>query len=199
MTVISALDHWQNPLPLRLVPSADTDSYRTLLTETSTPLPLPPHPGAFGVARKFHVHEGVDLYCAPNTVVRAIEDGQIVNIIAFTGANAEPPSPHWHDTKAVLVEGASGVIVYGEIRPETRLTVGQNVRCGERIGFVIPVLKTDKGRPMTMLHLELHDHGTRDAFEWAVNGIKPPSLRDPTEGLLAISRNRVAGPVRLRV
>lgn len=173
--------NWHPPIGLVLVPSEDSMSFQTM-KPGETALPLPPHPGAFGVERAHHVHEGVDLYCMEGTPVQAVEAGTIVAIIPFTGAEAG--SDWWHDTYAVLVEGESGVVLYGEISPAGK-QVGETVKRGETLGQVKQVLKTDKGRPMSMLHLELHEAGTRDAYEWTVAKGKPPSLRDPTPFLKA--------------
>lgn len=142
-----------------------------------TGLPFPPHPGAFGVERKHHVHEGVDLYCPEGTPVYAVEEGMVVAVLDFTGEAAG--SSWWADTKAVLVEGDTGVVVYGEI--ETDLWVGDLVHAGDLVGKVVQVLTKDKGRPMSMLHLELHLTGTRDVYEWKVGAERPASLLDPTE------------------
>lgn len=168
--------NWHPPINLALVPTDDSLSFGTMKAG-ETGLPLPPHPGAFGVERAHHVHEGVDLYCAEGTPVQAVEAGMIVAIIPFTGAKAG--SDWWHDTDAMLVEGASGVVLYGEILTAGR-QAGEAVRRGEVLGKVKQVLKTDKGRPMSMLHLELHDAGTREAYEWTAANGKPASLRDPT-------------------
>lgn len=78
-------------------------------------VPVAPHPGAFGVKRKHDHHTGVDLYSTHSTLVRPIESGRVVEIMEFTGLNAEPPSPWWNRTQAVLVEGRTGVILYGEV------------------------------------------------------------------------------------
>ena len=166
---------WLCPLPLTLVPSSDTLSYEWI-KGAQTPLPLPPHPGAFGVKRKHHFHEGIDLYAPEGTDVYAVEDGVITSIQAFTGAQAS--SPWWHDTMAVFIEGASGTVVYGEITPT--LKTGDIVKAGALIGHVKTVLKKDKGRPMAMLHLELHEKGTIDAPEWPIDGKRPHTLKDPT-------------------
>lgn len=173
--------NWHPPISLRLVPSGDSLSFKTM-QEDETALPLPPHPGAFGVERQHHFHEGVDLYCREGTDVQAVEAGTVVAIIPFTGPKAG--SGWWHDTEAVLVEGASGVVLYGEISAGG-LGLGQAVKRGETLGQVRQVLKTDKGRPMSMLHLEFHAAGTRDAFEWTAVTGRPPSLRDPTPLLRA--------------
>ncbi len=173
---------WKNPLPLRLCVTDDTVSFRTM-PEGMTGVPVVPHPGGYGVMRRHHCHEGVDFYCPDGTAVHAVEDGVVVRVMAFTGPKVD--SPWWHDTDAVLVEGASGVVLYGEISPA--VSEGQNIRAGDIVGHVVQVLREDKGRPMTMLHLELHTHGTRECYEWTVEGGKPPSLRDPTPYLLPLA------------
>lgn len=170
---------WHRPIPKLLVPTKFRD-FVTLGHETQ--LPIAPHPGAYGVKRSHHTHEGVDLYCSHGTPVHAVEDGEIVAKIIFTGPRAEPPSPWWHETEAVLIEGSSGVVVYGEVTSISNRKIGFKLRRGDPVGFVTTVLKKDKGYPMSMLHLELHEHGTRNAWDWIDE--KPPSLRDPTPLLL---------------
>ncbi|MHC1628642.1 MAG: M23 family metallopeptidase [Candidatus Nezhaarchaeales archaeon] len=116
-------------------------------------IPEGDHPGAFGALRKYDIHTGVDLYCDPGDDVYAMEDGLGVGVEDFTGPKAD--SPWWNDTKAVLVQSKSGIILYGEIEPKD-VSIGQRVKCGEKIGEVKTVLKKDKGKPMTMLHMELY-------------------------------------------
>lgn len=140
--------------------------------------------GAFGFIRKHDVHTGVDLYCDNNSTVYAIECGEVVGIIDFTGKKAD--SPWWNETRAILIEGKSGVFVYGEVKEREGLKVGSNIECGEVIGEVITVLKHDKGKPMTMLHLELYEHKTRDVIWWELDKAKPVTLLDPTKILLDI-------------
>lgn len=141
-----------------------------------TGLPFGAHPGAFGFVRKNHVHEGVDLYAPIGTPVMAVEAGVIVSIEPFTGPAAG--SSWWLDTMSVMVEGESGVVLYGEIEPLPGIRVGMKVDLGQCLGELVQVLRTDKGRPMTMLHLELHVAGTREALEWTNS--RPVTLRDPT-------------------
>ncbi len=169
--------NWHKPIPLTLIESDQSESFKDM-EQGATALPLPPHPGGFGVTRQNHIHEGVDLYCPTDTPVSAVEDGVVVLRQNFTGPKAG--SPWWHDTEALLVEGASGVVVYGEIAAHSHMQSGQAVKRGEELGHIVQVLKEDKGRPMSMLHLELHEPGTRDTFEWLTDQPKPPSLRDPT-------------------
>jgi hypothetical protein len=107
-------------------------------------------------------------------------------VIPFTGPHAG--SPWWQDTFAVLVSGSNGVINYGEIRPRPDLKAGLQVKEGELLGEVITVLTKDKGRPMTMLHLELYSAGSSDVVEWKCGAPKPESLQDPTSLLLASAK-----------
>lgn len=166
---------WVRPIPLTLEPTTDSESFRTQGPGV-TGLPVGQHPGAFGVVRKHHIHEGVDLYCPSGTEVCAVEDGEVVAVLPFTGGKAG--LPWWLDTEAVLVEGASGVVLYGEVSAAVK--VGASVKAGDPIGHVVRVLRNDKGRPTSMLHLELHVPGTRALVEWYANAPRPPSLLDPT-------------------
>jgi murein DD-endopeptidase MepM/ murein hydrolase activator NlpD len=174
---------WYNPLPsMNLHPSLGSEDFRTF-EPGNTGVPVgPDHPGSFGYKRKHHYHEGVDLYCPEGTPVAAVEFSVVVAVVPFTGAHATPPSPWWHNTWAVLLEGESGVVVYGEINPLYDYWPGDRIEAGEIIGHVTPVLIEDKGRPQSMLHLELHKPGTKDVVEW-VNE-RPETLLDPTEHLL---------------
>lgn len=175
---------WHRPIPFALVADADPEGFFSH-PDGTTGIPVgDAHPGAFGFVRANHVHEGVDLYCPEGTPVHAVEDGTVVAIIPFTGPSAEPPSPWWHDTLAVLVEGSSGVVVYGEVDIGTGIVIGSRLKAGEPFAHVVRVLRKDKGRPTAMLHLELHVPGTRDAFEWTQDAGRPASLLDPTDRLL---------------
>ena len=103
----------------------------------------------------------------------------MVQVAWFTGPSAD--SPWWRDTRAVYVEGASGVITYGEVEEDVK-EGDKVVEAGQVIGYVVPVVKQWKGRPMSMLHLELCDSGWMDAWgEWGVGAPKPEHLKDPTD------------------
>lgn len=164
---------WLPPLPFaRWTTTTDSWSFRT--AGNVGEIPLPSHVAAFGVQRANHFHEGLDFYAPEHTEVVAVEAGIVVVVEPFTGPLAA--SPWWLDTQCAMVEGPSGVVVYGEISPS--VTVGQRVLPGQRIGQIQRVLAKDKGRPRDMLHLELHTHGTRSSQAW--NDIRPQTLRDPT-------------------
>ncbi len=173
--------NWLSPIPFRLIPTSDSNSWERMKSG-ETGLPLKGHCGSFGFRRTNHVHEGVDLYCPERTPVVTVETGRVLRVLPFTGRLAG--SPWWEETSAVLVEGVSGVVVYGEIVPREGLHEDRLLPDGALVGGVKRVLRKFKGRPTSMLHLELHVHGTRDVYEWPVNGERPASLLDPTPLLL---------------
>jgi len=141
-------------------------------------LPVDNSQGLFGAIRKHDIHTGIDLYCEKHDIVYAIEDGVVVNVCVFTGPGAG--LPWWNDTKAVLIEGKSGVILYGEL--DTELMIGDLIKEGDMIGMILTVLKKDKGLPMNMLHLELYERGYRgDGEIWRIGEDKPKFLLDPTK------------------
>ena len=133
--------------------------------------------GEFGAVRKFDIHTGIDFYAPQGDQVYAIEDGVVVNVCHFTGKNAG--SPWWNDTRAVFVEGASGVICYGEISECEGIAACSRVSEGEVIGRILTVLRRDKGFQMSMLHLELYEHGYRGDGEVWINE-RPAMLKDPS-------------------
>lgn len=149
---------------------------------------FPDEPGRFGSIRRHDIHTGIDLYCELGQKVIAMEDGRVVSVEKFTGPNAEDPSPWWNDTSAILIEGEHGVIVYGELTPF--VSEGQLVKAGEVIGTIdIPVLKSFKGRPMVMLHLELMTHGSKKTLWWEVDQKRPHNLCDVEKFLLSYFNN----------
>jgi hypothetical protein len=160
----------------------DSLHFQSIDIDKTVHIPLPPHPGAFGVRRKFHTHEGVDLYCLEHQPVCAMESGIIVDILKFTGPHAG--SPWWFDTFAVAVQGESGIINYGEINPSPEIKIGCHIEKQQLLGSVLTVLRKDKGRPRNMLHLELYEHGAKISQTWSADGPKPNGLLDPTPLLL---------------
>ena len=149
------------------------------------------HPGAFAFERKNHIHEGVDIYSSENDAVFAIHDGTIIGIRPFTGEHTSlvgiMPSPWWNNTFCVLVQTKFGVLNYGEITPDSSLNVGHFIKKGTLLGHVCRVLKTDKGRPLDMVHLERYTCGTNTpVVEWSKGEVKPPDLLAPNNLLLGL-------------
>jgi murein DD-endopeptidase MepM/ murein hydrolase activator NlpD len=133
--------------------------------------------GKFGAIRKYDIHTGVDIYMHEGSPVHSIEDGVVVSVVDFTGQEAG--SPWWNDTKAVMIEDScNGVILYGEL--STDCVVGQKISKGDLVGKIVRVLKNDKGKPTSMLHLELYKAGTKEPVWWRLNEAKPDCLLDPT-------------------
>ena len=149
---------------------------------------LPDELGSFAYERRHHIHEGIDLYANQGDSVFACEDGEIVLVEWFTGEKSVDNSHWWNNTQALMVLGESGVIVYGEIL--TDLKVGDHVSRGSKLGTIETVLTKDKGRPMSMLHLELHKHESRSTFEWLPGCTKNEMLLDPTEQIEYAYRDR---------
>jgi len=165
-----------------------------LVSENCSGIPIGSHPGSFGARRRKDVHTGVDLYCKEGTPVYAVESGRVVGYEHFTGEVVG--SPWWNDTDAVLIEGASGVVCYGEIKPDiVSPKIGNIVRRGSIIGRVIPVVKEGRERPdvpghsRSMLHLELYKHGRSVvSSEWGLDKVIHDYLIDPTGKLLSSKR-----------
>jgi len=89
----------------------------------------------------------------------------------------------------IMVEGASGVVNYGEVTPLQNIRVGDRIARKQHIANVKRVLFPEKLRPdipghsCSMLHLELYTHGSRDFADWH-DVSKNPSLLDPTPHLI---------------
>ena len=153
---------------------------------------LPDEKGSFGSVRKFDTHTGIDLYCEIGTLVLAVEAGTVISIENFTGEKAG--FPWWNDTQAILISGESGVVVYGEC--ESKVKIGDNILAGQEIGIInTPVLKSYKGRPTVMLHLELMKHGELVTTLWKEK--RPEGLLDPTPYLLNISDDKIFFDIEL--
>ena len=153
-------------------------------------IPVGEHLGSFGVYRKFDRHNGVDLYCKEGEIVHAVEDGNVVCIEEFTGSNAG--TPWWLNTMCVKVEGASGVVGYGEILPNKNLYVGKFVKKNTEIGNVTPVLRPEKlrkdieGHSCSMLHMQIYQYGTLHMpDDWRLEDKEVPvGVIDPTQYLV---------------
>jgi len=144
--------------------------------------------GVFGFKRSYYYHQGVDLYVRGEAPIMSVEDGVVVSIVDFTGP---PDHPHWLFTRAVMIQGASGVVCYGEMAPKGWVEVGSIIEEGEKIGNVSPVIPEGLERPdifghsRYMLHLELYSDGTSEPVSWHHEDTRPSNLLDPTDRLLS--------------
>lgn len=151
---------------------------------------FPDNMGMFGTKRSHDVHTGIDLFCERGTNVIAAKSGIVVNIVWFTGKDFlmpdGQPSDWWNPTKAIMIETQDIIIVYGEIDPnKIYVSVGDQVNAGQVLGVVdIPVLKSNKGRPMVMLHVECMTKGSRQALWWMLDEDQPSNLINPYPYLL---------------
>lgn len=150
-------------------------------------IPIGKHPGSFSALRKGSRHTGVDIYTENNQIVYAVETGKVICIEPFTGKLDN--SPWWEDTYCILLEGASGVVCYGEITPACWIKPNHIISKGSFLGNVKRVIKEGKERPdipghrPNMLHLELYKPGTKQAscgYENSINKF----LLDPTPYLI---------------
>ena len=149
----------------------------------ATGVPLPPHPGAFGAPRKDCLHGGIDLYCPEGTPGMPMESGQVVAVLPVTGPHAA--KPWWLNTWMVLVEGDSGVLGYGGLRPA--VSAGDALGAGEHLGQILGMVRFGPGRPTAMLHLERYAGGVREPLVWTLEDQRPVGMLDPTPLLLSIA------------
>jgi murein DD-endopeptidase MepM/ murein hydrolase activator NlpD len=149
------------------------------------PLATDQHPGSFGLVRKNHIHEGVDLYCPVAAKFYAMVSGVVVSVIQhFAGPKAG--SPPWFHTGAVMIHDDSGSWLYGEINRNPDLKVGSYVKEGDLIGHVAQIITKNRRKGMSMLHVERYISGvTSPVKQWHLNEPQPLTLVDPTDGLCA--------------
>lgn len=156
-------------------------------------IPTGEHSGAFGAKRKHDIHTGVDLYVTNPCSVYAVESGVVVSIENFTGPKAG--SPWWLPTQAILIEGETGVVCYGEIT-SADLKIGDKIPQGKEVGQIAPVLPENKqrsdipGHSRFMLHFELYKHHTKETTWWLLDTLFPESLLDPTKFLIEANKNQ---------
>ena len=174
---LAELSTLRAPLDLKVYPVYE-DAF-ILPIEKYSILPKGTHPGAFGVSRKHHIHEGVDIYTPENATVLSMCEGTVVAILPFTGSAVN--QPHWLNTSCVMVYTKYGVLNYGEITPHPALKEGMAIKRGTMLGQVARVLVNDKGRPLHMLHFERYVQGTTTFVPiWDLGATQPDTLLDPT-------------------
>lgn len=138
---------------------ATDDSMEFADHQTIGYIPVGDHVGAYQAVRKHDTHMGVDIYGVYGEPVYAMQDGVIESCDQFTGP--EIGMPWWNTTYQVTVNTGDQSILYGEVYPNFSVVTPNAVICkSEIIGWLIPVLRRNKGRPMTMLHLELRECDT---------------------------------------
>lgn len=182
--ILEPLPYWEFPLPSQYRGTTiDSYSFLDFNWKDEVEIPLHPHVGSFGIRRRHDNHKGVDLYAEVGTAVYAVESGTIVDICPFTGPSAG--FPFWEETVGVYIEGPSGIVVYGELGElKEGLKIGDFVPRSNFIGKVARVIKNDKGRPLSMLHLELHEKGYIHTGHWELGQPKPEGVLDPTPYLI---------------
>jgi hypothetical protein len=165
--------------------------YFPLNFEYNRGIPINSHPGAFGAARKFNFHEGVDLYGKEGTFVYAINPGVVISNEQFTGPGVG--HPWWLTTDAVTIKSDTEYFVYGEI--QSALKVGHVVSAGDCIGVLVPVLPPEKIRTdipkhsNVMLHLEKWNFKYNESIgwrAWTTREDRPEWLEDPTNDLIEV-------------
>lgn len=135
--------------------------------------------GLFGAVRRYDVHTGLDLYCEEGEPVLCISAGVVVDVFQFTGESAG--TGWWNDTQAVVVSSGDKTYVYGEL--ESCVEVGSVVSVGDKLGAVVPVLKTYKGTtPTAMLHLEVWmTVSYKKNYVWPLGHARCEGLLDPID------------------
>jgi len=141
------------------------------------------HPAGFGYSKYSNIHSGVDLYVPQHTPVHSVETGTVVNILNFTGPFSFYPS--LNPTQLLMIEGVSGVVLYGAIEVLEDIKVGQLIETGCKIAHVISAIEEQP-----MLHIELHKNGTKLPSAWKQGHSQPKSLLDPTSYLLSLKTYR---------
>ncbi len=112
-----------------------------------------------------------------------MEAGEVVAVLPVTGPHAG--KPWWLNTWMIMVEGNSGVFGYSGLKPAAG--IGDTVRAAEHLGQILTMVRFAAGRPTSLLHLELHAPGVRQAAEWLDVNHPPATLLDPTPMLLALA------------
>lgn len=129
-------------------------------------------------------HVGVDLFANAGDDVIAVEDGVIIAFYPFLRARTGEMS------YALLVAHNGYVANYGEVRGASLsalgLSIGDNVRAGQRIGAVSDTRQ---------LHFETYLPGATRSQSWRHGAPRPSHVLNPTHLLLDLAQNgRRLGP-----
>jgi hypothetical protein len=112
-----------------------------------------------------------------------MEAGQVIAVMPVTGPHAD--KPWWLNTWMVMIEGNSGVLGYGGLKPA--VLAGESVDAGAHLGQILSMVRFSGGGPTSLLHLELYEPGTRQPAIWVEAGNRPAGMLDPTPLLLSIA------------
>lgn len=168
------------PLNMHVVGvTEDSMSFQNINIQTDVEIPLSSHCGGFGFVRKHHVHEGTDLYAPNGSPVYACEAGTVTHVGFFTGPECD--TPWWHTTHSITVRNIINgkYTIYGELTPADGVQEGGHIKKGQLIGYIKTVLTKDKGRPMSMLHLERYSADSPKQREvWNVGAQAPEGIED---------------------
>lgn len=159
-------------------------SWKDPLPAVSWSLPIGKyHPAGFGYSKNYNVHTGIDLYVPEYSSVHAVEGGTVIDIFKFTGMGTS--YPNLDTTNAIMIEGASGVVLYGEVEVLKDISIGQLIEPGSKIAVIKCAITNH-----AMLHLEWYTQGTIQPIIWKQNTAQPKRLLDPTSNLLALKTYR---------
>ena len=137
------------------------------------------HPAGFGYSKNHNVHTGIDLYVPESSSVHSVEAGTVIDIFNFTGPKTL--YPQLLPTEAIVIHGATGLVLYGELQVLKDIQFGQLIGAGTKIANIICAVPDQP-----MLHLELHKPGSKIPSVWKQGQPQPKSLLDPTSYLLSL-------------
>lgn len=167
----------------------------------SQQLPRAGEKGSFWEVRGDKRHTGVDIYAPHGSLVIAVEDGIVLQILEFTSPRI---LRYYNQTMAVLVKHFDGAILLYAQLGFVRVSPGEIVSAGEVLGSLGEVLNTrciDRSAPRhirglvnaertSMLHLEMYDRipevNLNTVGGNALLKEYPYGLLDPTEYLSSV-------------
>lgn len=133
-----------------------------------------PYPGedknGFGKERDKDRLSGVFLYSNIGTSVLAVECGKVIKV--NKNNDNEPNSPGFRDSQSVWVKGASGIVIYGDVKA--------SVKTGQEVTFDTEIGKVIGGTINPGLFLQLYDKDVTETVWWGSRDKKPSQLKDPT-------------------
>ena len=157
-----------------------SSSWKDPMPAVSWSLPIGKyHPAGFGYSKSHNIHTGIDLYVPEGSSVHSVEDGTVADIFQFSGPNTL--YNYLLPTQAVVVNGPTGLVLYGEVEVLKDIQIGQLIGAGTKIANIKCAVPDQP-----MLHLELHKHGSKIPCLWKQGQPQPKSLLDPTSYLLSL-------------